>query len=198
MTSTATETAAAQITPAMAEKLAFVKAHAVDFAHAGWDMIIEACTDEQLVEAIGKARSLTGAINNVREHLVWGFVANLVNTRPGEDDDPQLQTYREYEAELFANYYDATARLEGRTNRVPTRKEATAFGISPARYTELLAASFSNAPAVAGPAGVDIKVEDTGLVENETAEQVAAAKAAEAAGAAKPARKPRARRPRAV
>lgn len=120
---TAAEPAAPALSEAMAKKVAFVRQHAEAHPEAGWDVVTETQTDEQLAQVIGRARSLTGAVNAVRESVVIPWVHQLAETRPGSDDDPQLAIVRALRAEVKANWYDATARLEGRANTIePTRK----------------------------------------------------------------------------
>lgn len=116
---------ASPISAAKADKIRFVREHAKAYCDAGWDVVIEAVTDERLAEVIGRARSMTGAVNAVRHEIVEPWVIRNIEARPGEDDDPQLAMGRAFEAERLDNWYDATARLEGRTNTiVPPRAEA--------------------------------------------------------------------------
>lgn len=127
----------ATVSQATADKLDFVKTHAMAYMDAGWDVVIETCSNEQIVAAIGKARSKTGAVNNVRAAIVEPWVMQLIETRPGEADDPQLETGRKLEAEREANWYDATKRLTGDANTVKPPKRY-APRIVPVQVDEVL------------------------------------------------------------
>lgn len=117
------EPSAPAVSEAVMRRVAFVRSHAEAYPGAGWDVVTETQTDEQLAQVIGKARSMTGAVNAVREAIVIPWVHQLAETRPGSDDDPQLAIVRALRAEMKDNWYDATLRLEGRVNTIePTRR----------------------------------------------------------------------------
>jgi hypothetical protein len=127
---TATETEA-KITPAMMTKVVFVRDHAIHHAEAGWSVVIECCSDERIAAAIGRARTVTGAVNEVRKEIVAPWVMQLIETREGSDNDWQLAQGRRLHDELTENWWDATARLENRSNadHKPPRKEIEALGL---------------------------------------------------------------------
>ena len=129
MAATATVTAAnplaAVIGQAKMDKVVFVKDHASNYHDAGWDVVTETMDDAQVAVVIGRARTMTGAVNAVREAVVEPWVRGLLESRPGEDDDEQLLIAQRFEAEREANWYDATARVRGEVNKVkPPRKYA--------------------------------------------------------------------------
>jgi hypothetical protein len=55
-----------------------VRAHAVKNYSKGWDLIVEATTDPELAEMIGKAKTVTGAIRKV------GYVVRVNAAREAE------------------------------------------------------------------------------------------------------------------
>lgn len=57
------------------ELLAEVKAYAMEHYEQGWDVFVEAYTDDELNEAIGKATTLRGALYKLR------FIAEIRNDR---------------------------------------------------------------------------------------------------------------------
>lgn len=69
-----------------------VKAHATDNYEAGWDVVVETMTDEDIAERIGRARTTTGAIAKVAE---------LVNVQVGRRIDVLSQS-GEHDAEVAA------------------------------------------------------------------------------------------------
>ena len=53
----------------MTEMIAHVRAYALDhYEQGGWDYVVEAFDDAELAEAIGKARTLDGAVRKVAWH----------------------------------------------------------------------------------------------------------------------------------
>ncbi len=59
-----------KVTPERIQMAQAVKAHAVqNYEVDGWDIVVEAYTTEELVQAIGWATTLKGAIKKVREHV---------------------------------------------------------------------------------------------------------------------------------
>jgi len=156
------------LTEAQAAKVAFVRQHAAAFASAGWDAVTETLTAEQLAEAIGNARSRTGAVNNVREAVVIPWVLGLMETRPGSDEDPQAAVARALRDEMMANWYDATARLEGRSNTIrPPRKVMAALPAVP----EIVEIDLTNVevPEPAAPAAPAASVRRTRRAARKTA-----------------------------
>jgi len=53
----------------MDELLKAVRAYALDHYEQGWDVLIECHSDAEIIEAIGKAKTVKGAIANVSRNL---------------------------------------------------------------------------------------------------------------------------------
>ncbi|MCW2929638.1 MAG: hypothetical protein JWM19_600 [Actinomycetia bacterium] len=124
------ETEAPALSEAKAARVAFVRQHAEAHRGAGWGVVTEAATDERLSEVIGRCRTMTGAVNEVRAEIVAPWVAERMEARPG--DEREITAARALREEAKANWYDATARLEGRANTVkPPRKVLAALPAVP-------------------------------------------------------------------
>jgi len=150
---TATELEA-KITPAMMTKVVFVKDHSIHFVEAGWDVVLETSTDEEIAQAIGRARTLTGAVNEVRKAIVAPWICRNLEAREGSDSDEILTTARRLHDELTENWWDATARLNGTAalNRKPPKAEYAALGFSiPAAPVEV-EVDLTNEPTATDPA----------------------------------------------
>lgn len=58
--------------------LEMVKAHAVkNYSRDGWDFLIECHSDEEVLEAIGKATTFRGALAKVRSKFALGLHAEM-------------------------------------------------------------------------------------------------------------------------
>ena len=61
-----------------AELLTAVKDHAYkNYSKDGWDFLVECHTDEEVLEAIGRADTLRGAIAKVRAKFALGLHAEM-------------------------------------------------------------------------------------------------------------------------
>jgi hypothetical protein len=85
-----------------------VRKHAERYYDAGWDVVQETMTDEQIGDLLGRTRTVTGAVTTIADAVVAPRVEQMVEARPGEDDDPQLKTLELFNAERRANRQDAT------------------------------------------------------------------------------------------
>ncbi len=52
-----------------AEMVEAVKRHAEDYYEEGWDIVVECWDTADIVDAIGKARTTTGAVRKVKEYV---------------------------------------------------------------------------------------------------------------------------------
>jgi hypothetical protein len=85
-----------------------VREHAKRYEDAGWDVVTNSLTDEQISAAISRIRTVTGAVNLVAENVVRPWVNQRVDARPGEDDDEELKVLDRFTEERVANSKDAT------------------------------------------------------------------------------------------
>lgn len=83
--------------------VAAVRRHAVSNYEAGWDVVVEAVSDDQIVGVIVGAVTAKEAIANVRDLYVDGWVNSNLNARWGDDDDWQLGLAERARAERNAN-----------------------------------------------------------------------------------------------
>jgi len=85
-----------------------VRKHAARYFDAGWGVVQETMTDEQVGDLLGRTRTVTGAVTTIADAVVAPWVEQNVEARPGEDDDEQLKVLERFNAERRANRQDAT------------------------------------------------------------------------------------------
>lgn len=85
-----------------------VRDHADKYADAGWDVVRETMSDQDIINILGRTRTVTGAVTTVAEYAVRPWVSKLVETRPGKEDDEALGILERFNAERRANSQDAT------------------------------------------------------------------------------------------
>lgn len=85
-----------QLSPA--EKLA---AEVMDYAYAnyqaGWDIVVESMSVEEIAQEVSGCKSVQDALKVVDENHVGNWVNENLNARWGEDDDEQLDMAKKYD-----------------------------------------------------------------------------------------------------